>query len=107
MSIRFIAIDPSTTWTGWAVFHGQGLVSWGVVDTRKVPFADRFPRIVAGIAEAYMNYRFQEIVIEDVKFAWGGSNRNRNIAGLQTVFRSLKDYATTSRMLGRNSHYHE
>ena len=44
---RFIAIDPSTTFTGWAVFQGEGLVAWGVVDTRKVAYADRFARIVA------------------------------------------------------------
>jgi Holliday junction resolvasome RuvABC endonuclease subunit len=93
---RFIAIDPSTTFTGWAVFQDEGLVAWGVIDTRKDAYADRFVKIVAGIALAYTQYRFQEIVVEDVKFAWGGSNRNRNIAGLQAVFRSLKDYATTS-----------
>lgn len=93
---RFIAIDPSTTFTGWAVFQDEGLVAWGKIDTRKVAYADRFVQIVAGIAAAYMQYRFQEIAIEDVKFAWHGKNRNRNIAGLQIAYRSLKDYAATS-----------
>lgn len=96
MTTRFIAIDPSTTITGWSVFEDIKLVAWGRIDTRKVQYADRFRLIVAGIAEVYMKYRFDEIVIEDVSYAWHSKNRNRNIAGLQSVFRSIKDYAITS-----------
>lgn len=93
---RFISIDPSTTVTGWAVFEDDKLVAWGRIDTRKIAYADRFRRITAGIAEVYMKYRFDAIVVEDVSYAWHSKNRNRNIAGLQSVFRSIQDYATTS-----------
>ena len=39
--IRFIAIDPSSTASGWAVFEDQGLVAWGTIETLKVQYAWR------------------------------------------------------------------
>jgi len=95
MNNRFISLDPSTTFTGWAVFQDEGLVAWGVIDTRKLPIDQRFHTIVAHISERASEYGAQEIAIEDVKFAWQGKNRNRNIAGLQIVFRSIQDWAKT------------
>lgn len=93
---RFIAIDPSSTVTGWAVFQDQGLVAWGKIDLLGVEYGARFSRLISGIGEVYMRHRFEEIVIEDVAYAWRSKYRNRNIAGLQVVFKSIKDYATTS-----------
>jgi Holliday junction resolvasome RuvABC endonuclease subunit len=93
MPTRFISIDPSTTFTGWAVFQDQGLVTWGKIDTRGADYAGRFQLIVEELAAACNRYGAREIVIEDVKFAWHGVERQRNIAGLQVVFRSVKDWA--------------
>lgn len=93
MSTRFISIDPSTTFTGWAVFQDEGLVAWGKIDTRKLPFAERFQAIVREISRRASQYGVQAVAIEDVKFAWKGPGRQRNIAGLQAVFRSLKDWS--------------
>jgi len=90
---RFIAIDPSTTFTGWAVFQDQGLIAWGKVDTRKTAYAERFPFIVGEISRRASQYGAREVVMEDVKFAWHSKNRNRNIAGLQIVFRSIQEWA--------------
>jgi Holliday junction resolvasome RuvABC endonuclease subunit len=95
-TLRFISIDPSSTVTGWAIFQGESLITWGKIDVAKVEYGSRFARIVSGIAEAYMNYRFEAIVIEDVRFAWHSKNRNRNIAGLQVAYKSIQDYAKTS-----------
>ncbi len=90
---RFIAIDPSTTWTGWAVFEDQGLVAWGHINTKGAPYADRFSFIIEELARACVQYGAREVVIEDVKFAWQSRTRNRNIAGLQVVFKSIQDWS--------------
>jgi len=90
---RFIAIDPSTTFTGWAVFQDQGLIAWGKIDSRKIPYADRFPFIIGELSRRVSQYGAREVAIEDVKFAWHSKNRNRNIAGLQVVFRSIQEWA--------------
>lgn len=97
MERRFIAIDPSTTFTGWAVFDVEALVAWGVIETRGLQFAERFPFIIGELSRRVSQYGAQVVVIEDVKFAWaGGGRRNRNIAGLQAVFRSVEDWAKGS-----------
>jgi Holliday junction resolvasome RuvABC endonuclease subunit len=90
---RFMAIDPSTTVTGWAIFQDEGLVAWGKIDTRKVAYSFRFQFIVNELIHLVQTYDFQEVAIEDVSFAWHSKNRNRNIAGLQSVFRSIKDWS--------------
>jgi len=91
--MRFIALDPSSTFTGWAVFQDEGLVAWGKIDTRKVDYSFRFQFIVNELIHLAQVHNFQEIAIEDVKFAWHSKNRNRNIAGLQIVFRSIQEWA--------------
>lgn len=90
---RFIAIDPSTTFTGWSVFQDELLVAWGHINTQGAPYADRFSFIIESLTSAALKYGVREIAVEDVKFAWHGKNRNRNIAGLQVVFRSIQDWA--------------
>ncbi len=90
---RFIAIDPSSTFTGWAVFEDAGLVAWGNIDARKAEYSFRFQYIVDEIAALGVRYGFREIAIEDVKAAWHSKNRLRNIAGLQIVFRSIQEWA--------------
>lgn len=89
---RFIAIDPSSTVTGWAVFQDQGLVAWGNLDARKVEYSFRFHFIVNELGCLARTYGFQEIAIEDVKTAWHSKNRQRNIAGLQIVFMSIRKW---------------
>ena len=90
---RFIALDPSSTFTGWSVFQDESLVAWGKIDTRKVEYSFRFQFIVNELIHLVQQYGVQEVAIEDVKFAWHGKNRNRNIAGLQIVFRSIQEWA--------------
>jgi len=90
---RFLALDPSSTVSGWAVFDDDRLVAWGKIDTKKVDYSFRFQFIINELVHLVQQYDFQEIAIEDVKFAWHGTNRNRNIAGLQIVFRSIQEWA--------------
>jgi len=90
---RFIALDPSSTVTGWAAFQDESLIAWGKIDTSKLQFAERFSFIIDELSRLAAQFGATEIAIEDVKFAWAGKNRNRNIMGLQAVFRSVKDWA--------------
>ena len=90
---RFIAIDPSSTVTGWAVFQDDGLVAWGNMDAQKVEYSFRFQFIVNELGRLARTYGFQEVAIEDVSYAWHSKNRNRNIAGLQIVFTSIRKWA--------------
>lgn len=90
---RFIAIDPSSTVTGWSVFQDQGLVAWGKLDATKVEYSFRFQFIVNELGRLARTYGSQEIAIEDVKTAWHSKNRQRNIAGLQIVFTSIQKWA--------------
>jgi len=95
---RFIALDPSSTFTGWAVFQDEGLVAWGKIDTRKVEYSFRFQFIINELIHLVLVHNFQEVAIEDVKFAWHGKNRNRNIAGLQIVFKSIQEWAKGAKL---------
>jgi len=90
---RFIAIDPSSTLVGWSIFQDQGLVAWGKLDATKVEYSFRFQFIINHLGRLAQTYGFQEIAIEDVKTAWHSKNRQRNIAGLQIVFTSIRKWA--------------
>ena len=90
---RFISVDPSTTFTGWAVFQDEGLVAWGKIDLRNVEYSFRFQYVVNELIHLCQLYHFQEIAMEDVKVAWHSKNRYRNIAGLQIIFKSIKEWA--------------
>jgi len=95
---RFIAIDPSSTVTGWSVFQDQGLVAWGKLDATKVEYSFRFQFIVNELVRLARKYGFQEVAIEDVKTAWHSKNRQRNIAGLQIVFTSIQKWAERNKI---------
>lgn len=90
---RFIALDPSSTFTGWSVFQDDGLVAWGKVDMTKVEYHSRFSIMVENLKRLVQKYGVQEIAIEDVKTAWRSKFRVRNIAGLQIIFRSIQEWA--------------
>jgi len=90
---RFIAIDPSSTVTGWAVFQDQGLVAWGKIETKAVEYSYQFQFIINELGRLVRTYGFQEIAMEDVKTAWHGKYRRRNIAALQIVFTSIRKWA--------------
>lgn len=93
---RSIAIDPSSTASGWAVFEGQGLVAWGKIDASKVEYSFRFQFVVNELIHLIEMYHFTEVAIEDVKTAWHSKNRLRNIAGLQVVFKSIQEWAKSA-----------
>jgi Holliday junction resolvasome RuvABC endonuclease subunit len=97
--IRFIAIDPSSTDTGWAVFENGNLIAWGTIKTGKLAYAERFSTIIRELDALAARYHFINVAIEETRYAWAGEkNRQRNISGLQAVFRSIQDWAKGKRM---------
>jgi crossover junction endodeoxyribonuclease RuvC len=95
---RFIAIDPSSTNTGWAVFADENLIAWGTIKTEKMEYAERFNFIIHELDKLAARFAFTGVAIEDIKFAWASKNRPRNIAGLQVVFRVIKDWSVGRRL---------
>jgi Holliday junction resolvasome RuvABC endonuclease subunit len=90
--IRFIAIDPSSTETGWAVFENDSLIAWGTIDTKKQIYVRRFNFIIEELERLALDYLINSVAIEETGFAWGHA-RQRNIAGLQVVFKAIKEWA--------------
>lgn len=95
---RIIAVDPGTQLNGWAVFEDLLLVSWGDIDLRSYAYAERFPKFIEGLEIIRRHYGFRELVMENVSYAWQSVNRNRNIAGLQVIFRAAKEWANFYRI---------
>jgi Holliday junction resolvasome RuvABC endonuclease subunit len=85
---RFIAIDPASTVTGWAVFQDERLVAWGVIDSRRVEYAMTFQNVVNRLAELSKKYQFQEVAVEQaVRF------EGREIPALKVVCLAIKKWA--------------
>ena len=97
MPNRFIALDPSSTATGWAVFEGETLVAWGTIEVEKLRFSERLLVIQTTLDTLADRYGFRGVAAEEIKYAWAGGGRQRNIAGLQVVFRVIKEWATGRR----------
>ena len=89
---KFIAIDPSSSITGWAVFEDQGLVAWGKIDASKVEYSYRFQHIVNELIHLTQVYQLTEIAIEETKYAW----RGRNLSALRVVFIAIQKWAKSA-----------
>ncbi|MFA5429869.1 MAG: crossover junction endodeoxyribonuclease RuvC [Candidatus Omnitrophota bacterium] len=98
MNIRYIAIDPSSTDTGWSVFDAGRLVAWGVIKVGKLDYSERFSHIIGALDGLASQYNIAQVAIEETKFAWHSMNRQRNISGLQAVFRSISDWAKSRKI---------
>jgi len=85
---RFLALDPSSTVSGWAVFDDDALVAWGKIDTKKVDYSFRYQFIVNELIHLVQVYNFQEIAAETAP-RWQG----REIAALKVAYSSIKHWA--------------
>ena len=61
---RFIAIDPASTISGWAVFQDEGLVTCGTIDARMVEYSFRPQCVINELIRLAHRYNFQEVVVE-------------------------------------------
>lgn len=85
---RFIALDPSSTVSGWAVFDDDRLVAWGKIDTKKVEYSFRYQFIVNELLHLAQVYDFKEIAAETA-VRWQG----REIAALKVAYSSIRHWA--------------
>ncbi len=91
---RFLALDPSSTNVGWAIFDDDQLVAWGTISTKKVDYSFRFQFIVNELIHTVQSYNPTEIASEETKFRWKG----REIASLRVAFVSIRKWAEKAKL---------
>jgi len=66
--IRYLAIDPSSRISGYAIFEYQNrdctLLHHGVFSTNKLAYSQRFPQIDWWLEQIYEQWRFNEVCYE-------------------------------------------
>jgi len=94
--MRFIAIDPSSTELGWAIFGDDKAVVWGIISTAAVPYEKRFTHIIGELTAVYERFGFSEIACERaVRF------EGRSIPALEVAVTSIRKWAQRH-ILARN-----
>jgi len=95
--MKLLAIDPSSTNLGWAVFQDEELCAYGTISTDKVPYDHRYVHIVAELQALYDRYEFDEIACERViRF------KGKKIPALEVAVISIRKWA--ERVNWRNRH---
>lgn len=91
--MRFIALDPGSRFTGWAVFDGDGLVAWGRIVADKVEYSSRFQFIVNELGKLLDQFNFEEVAVEEaVRF------EGREIPALKVASLGIKKWAEGRRL---------
>ena len=93
MRLKFLAIDPSSTVLGWAIFQDESLQAWGTISTKKVAYDHRFMHIVGELRQLHTTYAFTEVACERaIRF------RGRSIPALEVAVTSIRKWAKMSKM---------
>lgn len=85
--MRLLAVDPSSTILGWAVFDGEDLVGYGLISTNRVPYYHRLPHIYEELSKLLERYRFTEVACERAFRA-----PRHNTAALQVAVTTIKHF---------------
>lgn len=89
--MKFLAIDPSSTELGWAVFEDEGLVVWGGISTQNVAYNRRFMRIIGKLKKLLKLYDFKEIACEEAARFQGRPAPELEIA-VRSIVKWAKDH---------------
>jgi len=89
---RFLALDPSSTITGYAIFD-NGLLTYGTISTKGTPYPQRFVRLESDLEMLLNKYKFTEVCIE------GGSYGKYKVSELQVAIKTIKKWCM-NRQLG-------
>jgi len=89
---RFLALDPSSTITGYAIFD-DGLLTHGTISTKGTPYPQRFVRLESDLEMLLNKYKFTEVCIE------GGSYGKFKVSELQVAIKTIKKWCM-NRQLG-------
>lgn len=86
--MKFLAIDPSSTVLGWALFQDEGLEAWGIISTSKVPYDRRFMHITGELRQLHTKYGFTEVACERaIRF------EGKRIPALEVAVVSIRKWA--------------
>lgn len=91
--MKLLAIDPSSTESGFAVLEDEELVDYGVVSTAKVPYDHRFMFITTALTALISKYGFTEVACERAF-----KSPKHNTAALQVSVMSIKKWAERYRL---------
>jgi len=91
--VKFLAIDPSSTVSGYAVFEDDTLLAWGEIDTKKVGYSHRFSFITGELEKLYAKHGFTEVACERaIRFA------GRRVAALEVAVQGIKGWAKENKL---------
>jgi crossover junction endodeoxyribonuclease RuvC len=86
--MKYLAVDPSSTVLGWALFDDEELRAWGTVDARKVPYDHRFMYINQELLRVHQAHGFADIACERaVRF------KGKKIPALEVAVISIRKWA--------------
>jgi len=91
--MKFLAIDPSSTVLGWAIFQDEELLAWGNISTKKVAYDHRFMHIVGELRQLHTTYGFTEVACERaIRF------EGKRIPALEVAVISIRKWAKMGKM---------
>ncbi len=89
----FIAIDPSSSVLGWAIFQEKKIGQYGTLSLEHLDLAYRFPYLVEYLTEVLSRYPVQTVVIEKaVRF------RGHSIPALEVACLVLEQWARKAKL---------
>lgn len=90
---RFLALDPSSRETGWAVFDGEKLLAFGVVPVMKGTYGQRFSYLEHDLGQLLVRYAFAELAYE------GGSWGRFKVPALQVAIMTIRSWCREHKIM--------
>lgn len=90
---RFLALDPSSRETGWAVFDGEKLLAFGVVPVMKGTYGQRFSYLEHDLGQLLVRYAFAELAYE------GGSWGRFKVPALQVAIQTIRSWCREHKIM--------
>jgi len=91
--MKFLAVDPSSTVLGWALFDNEDLAAWGIISTKGIAYDRRFMHIVGELKRLHTMYGFTEVACERAIRFYG-----KRIPALEVAVTSIKKWAEMSKL---------
>ena len=88
MTIRILAVDPSSTVVGWAALEDDTILATGTISTKGTTYDRRFTHIISQLASVRVEHRCTELALEAAFRAPG-----YNTAALQVAEHAVRYWA--------------
>jgi len=89
---RFIAIDPSSTVLGYAIFDGDP-IEWGVIDVSREGYATKYAAIVQRLEKLRLTHGFAAVAMERAF-----KHPEHNTSALQVAVATVRQWAKSHRL---------